>query len=131
MAFDGPTRASQSKSRMNREQRRGIMGVEHGRPTGMAFVFDEPTDSTFWMKDTLITLSIAFVDETPVIVVRDMGAVSVRPARATSRQPYVLASRRTSAGSRSRLEAGRASPGERYGMPLVRDRGPVAARGRQ
>ena len=40
------------------------MGVEHlPADQGMAFVFDEPVDSTFWMKDTLIPLSIAFVDE--------------------------------------------------------------------
>jgi len=40
---------------------------------GMAFVFDEPVSSTFWMKDTPIPLSIAFVDEDGrVIGVRDM-----------------------------------------------------------
>ena len=45
------------------EQRRGLMGVE-SLPTdeGMAFVFDEAVGSTFWMKDTLIPLSIAFYD---------------------------------------------------------------------
>src|SRR5687768_1683664 len=46
------------------EQGRGLMGVED-LPTdqGMAFVYDEPTGGAFWMKDTLIPLSIAFVDE--------------------------------------------------------------------
>ena len=29
---------------------------------GMIFLFDEPTTSGFWMKDTLIPLSIAFAD---------------------------------------------------------------------
>jgi uncharacterized membrane protein (UPF0127 family) len=56
------------------EQRKGLMGVEIlPDDEGMAFVFDEPVDSTFWMKDTLIPLSIAFVDENGrVIGVRDM-----------------------------------------------------------
>ena len=29
---------------------------------GMAFLWEEPVDSSFWMKDTLIPLSIAFWD---------------------------------------------------------------------
>ena len=36
--------------------------------TGMAFVFDEPSSGSFWMKDTLIPLSIAFVDANGLIV---------------------------------------------------------------
>jgi uncharacterized membrane protein (UPF0127 family) len=35
---------------------------------GMAFRFEEPTTSGFWMKDTLIPLSIAFWDEEERIV---------------------------------------------------------------
>jgi uncharacterized membrane protein (UPF0127 family) len=39
----------------------GLMGVRRLDPDqGMAFVFPEPTTSAFWMKDTLIPLSIAF-----------------------------------------------------------------------
>jgi uncharacterized membrane protein (UPF0127 family) len=30
---------------------------------GMLFVFEEPTDGGFWMKNTLIPLSIAFLDD--------------------------------------------------------------------
>ena len=51
------------------EQRQGLMGVEDLSPDrGMAFVYDEPTTGSFWMKDTPIPLSIAFVDETDRIV---------------------------------------------------------------
>jgi uncharacterized membrane protein (UPF0127 family) len=40
---------------------RGLMGVtDLGTNDGMAFTWTEPTDATFWMKDTLIPLSIAF-----------------------------------------------------------------------
>jgi uncharacterized protein len=56
------------------ERARGLMGVtELGREDGMAFVYDAPSTGTYWMKDTLIPLSIAFVGEDGTIVtVRDM-----------------------------------------------------------
>jgi hypothetical protein len=43
------------------ERRRGLMGVEDLAPDeGMAFVFERPTRNGFWMKNTLIPLSIAW-----------------------------------------------------------------------
>jgi uncharacterized protein len=46
------------------ERRTGLMGRESLSPyDGMVFVWEEPVVSTFWMKDTLIPLSIAFWDE--------------------------------------------------------------------
>ena len=42
-------------------RRAGLMNrTSLGADSGMAFLFDGPTDSGFWMKDTLIPLSIAF-----------------------------------------------------------------------
>jgi uncharacterized protein len=40
---------------------RGLMG-RHSLPSdgGMLFVFPDPTKSAFWMKDTMIPLSVAF-----------------------------------------------------------------------
>ena len=45
------------------DRARGLMGVAdlQAKP-GMALVSEEDTDSSFWMQDTLIPLSIAFVD---------------------------------------------------------------------
>jgi hypothetical protein len=44
------------------EQQRGLMGrTTLPADGGMLFVFDEPTTTGFWMKDTVIPLSIAFV----------------------------------------------------------------------
>ena len=46
------------------ERQRGLMGVrELADDEGMAFVFDEPSETEFWMKETLIPLAIAFVGE--------------------------------------------------------------------
>lgn len=46
------------------ERARGLMGVTSLPPDeGMAFLYDRPTTERFWMRDTLIPLSIAFWDE--------------------------------------------------------------------
>ena len=76
------------------EQRRGLSGIEQlPADEGMAFVWREPVDSTFWMKDTLIPLSIAFVDEAGrVIDVLDMQPCESDPCPTYGvDEPYVLA----------------------------------------
>jgi len=46
------------------ERARGLMGrAELGSGDGMLFVYEEASTGTFWMRDTLIPLSIAFWDE--------------------------------------------------------------------
>jgi len=56
------------------ERARGLMQVEHlPDDEGMAFVYPEPSTSSFWMRNTLIPLSIAFVDgDGRVVGFRDM-----------------------------------------------------------
>jgi uncharacterized membrane protein (UPF0127 family) len=45
------------------ERARGLMQVEDLEGAdGMLFVYDRPTNSAFWMKDTLLPLSIAYFD---------------------------------------------------------------------
>jgi len=45
------------------ERRRGLMGrTELGERSGMLFAHDGDVDGGFWMKDTLLPLSIAFID---------------------------------------------------------------------
>lgn len=52
----------------------GLMFRESlGANAGMLFVFDEPGDQCMWMKNTLIPLSVAFVDPHGVITnIEDM-----------------------------------------------------------
>ncbi|MGH2663243.1 MAG: DUF192 domain-containing protein [Actinomycetota bacterium] len=46
------------------EQGRGLMGrTELDADAGMVFLVEQPVATSFWMKDTLIPLSIAFWDE--------------------------------------------------------------------
>lgn len=51
------------------ERERGLMGrQELASDSGMAFVFPGETTASFWMKDTLIPLSISFYDDAGRIV---------------------------------------------------------------
>jgi hypothetical protein len=99
------------------ERGRGLMGVEN-LPTdqGMAFVFSGPVEDTFWMKDTLIPLSIAFVDASGRVVdVLDMEPCEADPCPHYGiDEPYVLAIEANSgwfddhgvvAGDRAELQA--------------------------
>ncbi len=45
------------------ERSRGLMFRQTlGRDDGMLFIFDEPAYHSMWMKNTLIPLSVAFID---------------------------------------------------------------------
>ena len=49
--------------RTDEERARGLMFREKlDREAGMLFIFDEPAYHSMWMKNTLIPLSVAFVD---------------------------------------------------------------------
>jgi uncharacterized membrane protein (UPF0127 family) len=68
----GPVRLRVELAISDTEKQEGLMGRTSLRPSaGMAFLFDTPTTVRFWMKDTLIPLSIAFWDEQGRIVAID------------------------------------------------------------
>jgi uncharacterized membrane protein (UPF0127 family) len=57
----GAVRLTVWVAQSDRARARGLMGRRHLDPNaGMAFLFERPSDGPFWMKDTLIPLSIAF-----------------------------------------------------------------------
>jgi uncharacterized membrane protein (UPF0127 family) len=59
----------------------GLMNRERLDPdAGMVFLFEEPLQTTFWMKDTLIPLSIAFWNDRDMIVaILDMEPCEAEP----------------------------------------------------
>jgi hypothetical protein len=63
------------------ERATGLMGRSDLAPgAGMVFLWEEPVRTTFWMKDTLIPLSIAFWDERRRIVsILDMAPCRAGP----------------------------------------------------
>jgi uncharacterized membrane protein (UPF0127 family) len=76
------------------ERRTGLMDIEElPADQGMAFVWPEPVDSTFWMKDTLVPLSVAFVDASGHVI----DVVDMQPCQADTcpsygvDEPFVLA----------------------------------------
>lgn len=76
------------------ERSEGLMGVEAlPADEGMAFVWDEPVGTTFWMKDTLIPLSIAFVSEGgAILTIRDMDPCVADPCPTYAADgPFVMA----------------------------------------
>ncbi len=56
------------------ERAKGLMGRKRlGRDEGMFFIFEAEGYHSFWMKDTLIPLSIAFIDkEGRIVRITDM-----------------------------------------------------------
>lgn len=56
-------------SRNEEEMEKGLQGVKELAPNeGMLFIFEEPEEVSFWMKDTLIDLDIIFIDEDKEII---------------------------------------------------------------
>jgi uncharacterized protein len=65
-------KAEVAANQMQREQ--GLMFREKMAPnSGMVFVFDAPSTQCMWMKNTLLPLSVAFIDaEGRIVNVEDM-----------------------------------------------------------
>jgi hypothetical protein len=61
------------------ERNLGLMGRKHlGQDEGMLFIFEAEDYHSFWMKNTLIPLSIAFIDRDDRIVwVTDMKPLTL------------------------------------------------------
>jgi uncharacterized membrane protein (UPF0127 family) len=66
------------------ERNRGLMGRKHlGKDEGMLFIFETEDYHGFWMKDTLIPLSIAFIDKDSRVV----GITDMKPLTLNSHLP--------------------------------------------
>jgi len=71
------------------EMQKGLMGrTALAEDAGMLFVYPEERELSFWMKDTLIPLSIAFMDaEGRIVDIQGMKALDDRPPHYTSAEP--------------------------------------------
>ena len=61
------------------ERAKGLMGRTHlGENEGMLFIFEREDYHGFWMKNTLIPLSIAFIDrEGKIVAITDMEPLTL------------------------------------------------------
>jgi uncharacterized protein len=76
------------------ERARGLMGrTELADDSGMVFVYGDETDNSFWMKDTLIPLSIAFWgDDGRIVDILEMEPCTADPCTVyTPRASYTTA----------------------------------------
>lgn len=71
------------------EQAEGLMNREKlGKERGMLFVYPDEREMSFWMKNTLIPLSIAYIDSKERIVdIQDMKALDDEPPHYVSAEP--------------------------------------------
>ena len=66
-------------ARTEEERAKGLMNRKSlGKEDGMLFIFEEPGYHGFWMKNTFIPLSIAFIDrEGKIVAITDMKPLTL------------------------------------------------------
>ena len=71
---------------------RGLMYRDKVKPgTGMLFIYPEDAPRSFWMKDTRVPLSIAFINRSGKILrIRDMTPLSKKPVKSLYPVPYAV-----------------------------------------
>lgn len=79
-------------ARTEAEREQGLMfRKKMGTNEGMVFVFDPPAGICMWMKNTLIPLSVAFIDKKGVIInVEEMKAQTLDSHCAQGAASYAL-----------------------------------------
>jgi uncharacterized membrane protein (UPF0127 family) len=79
-------------ARSDEQRRRGLMGRKSlADGEGMLFVFESDRILSFWMKDTLIPLSIAFIArDGRILEIRDMEARSLQSVQSARSARYAL-----------------------------------------
>ena len=79
-------------ARTEKEQERGLMFRERmGKDEGMLFVYEREEMLSFWMKNTRLPLSIAFIDKDGKIVdIQDMEPFSLETHTSAGPARYAL-----------------------------------------
>ena len=89
----GPQEITVEQAMTEEEIRAGMMfRKDMAENEGMLFIFGAPMQASFWMRNTLIPLSCAYIDPEGVILeTRDMKPLDETPIEAkTDRVQYVL-----------------------------------------
>jgi uncharacterized membrane protein (UPF0127 family) len=90
----GSTTIAAEVADSSEERNQGLRGREELEPdSGMVFLFDEPVSAQFVMEDTLIPLSIAFVDGAGrIVAIEDMEPCRSEPCPTYgAEQPFTTA----------------------------------------
>lgn len=75
----------------DKEREKGLQGVTTlADDEGMLFVFDEPDEVSFWMKDTVIPLDIIFIDEDQEVIQVNQGIPNSEEPITCDDTAYVL-----------------------------------------
>jgi len=88
----GSPRLTLEVARTDQQRATGLMNRGSLAPdAGMVFVFPQPSTAHFWMKDTLIPLSIAFVaDDGTILDVQEMQAESLEQHASPAPYRYAI-----------------------------------------
>jgi uncharacterized membrane protein (UPF0127 family) len=122
----GSHRVEALVARTDEHRELGLMHRESlAEDEGMLFIHDAPVDACYWMKDTPLHLSIAFIgDGGSILNVEEMAAHSLEGARAHGPVRFVLEMNKGWFAERG-LDAGSAIAG----LPLLNARtGPAQHR---
>ena len=104
------------------EQARGLMFVtadqmmplSDGTDRGMIFVFDRERTLSFWMRNTIIPLDIAYLDKNGVVVsIHTMAPLDDRPGQYSSARPAKYAIEVNA----DRFKSLNLKPGDRIELP--------------
>ncbi|GHV01972.1 hypothetical protein FACS189485_01360 [Spirochaetia bacterium] len=88
----GPVLMEVELARTDQEHSQGLMhrkNLDDGK--GMLFIFERDQIMSFWMKNTLIPLSIAFIaSDGRIIEIKDMEPLNESPVRSSRSVRYAL-----------------------------------------
>jgi uncharacterized membrane protein (UPF0127 family) len=101
----------------DRSRQRGLMFVRELAPDrGMLFLFEQPQDAAFWMKDTYLALDLIFIEPAGTVlnVASDARPFSLDPIPS---EGAVIAVLEVPAGTARRIGL---APGDRISLPSLR-----------
>lgn len=90
--YIGKAKLNVQVARTGREQAQGLQNVNNlDKDEGMLFSYAQTKNLAFWMKDTTIPLSIAFIDENKKIIqIEDMMPLSDKSVKSNEPAMYAL-----------------------------------------